>query len=138
MRTILTAKNRPTPTDTVAIRAIRSMPGTLVARTCKSGSATVMTTPMIKLRARISQMFRDLVSLAPIRLPIWLMDCSDPKVNRAIPAMIMTVPTKKDSISPDPTGTKKKQSRLTISAMGSTESTASCNFSESAFLRIKS
>ena len=50
-----------------------------------------------------------------------------------MPAMIIPVPTRKASISPELTGTKKKQSTLTISAMGSTESTASRAFSISTF-----
>ena len=98
----------------------------------------VMTTPMIKLMARMSRMLRDLVSRAPTRLPIWLMDCSEPRVNRAMPAMIMPVPTRKASISPDPTGTKNRHSTLTISAMGKTESTASRSFSTSTFFWINS
>ena len=78
-------------------------------------------------------MFLDLVSRAPTRLPIWVMDCSDPRVNRAMPARIIPVPTRKASISPEPTGTRKRHSTLTISAMGSTESTASRAFSMSTF-----
>ena len=118
-------RKMPTPTDTVRISMVLSMPGTFWARTCRSGSAMVMTTPRTKASTRMSHRRRDLVIFAPTRLPIWVMDSSAPSVNRPMPKISMTAPTRKASISPLPTGTKKKHSTATIRVMGSTESTAS-------------
>ena len=46
------------------------MCGTLEARTWRSGSATVMAMPRMKLSVRMSQSLRDFVILAPVWLPI--------------------------------------------------------------------
>ena len=118
-------KKMPTPTETVRISMVLSMPGTFWASTCRSGSAMVMTRPRIKASTRISHRRRDLVIFAPTKLPIWVMDSSAPRVNNPMPMISMTAPTRKASISPLPMGMKKKHSTATISVMGSTESTAS-------------
>ena len=66
MRTMQSIRKIPTPTETVRIRTVLSISGTLAASTCRSGSATVMATPSKKLTTRISHSLRDLVSLAPM------------------------------------------------------------------------
>ncbi len=66
MRTMQSIRKIPTPTETVRIRMVLSISGTLAASTCRSGSATVMATPSRKLTTKISHSLRDLVSLAPI------------------------------------------------------------------------
>ena len=66
MRTMQSIRKIPTPTETVRIRTVLSISGTLAASTCRSGSATVMATPSRKLTTRISHSLRDLVSLAPM------------------------------------------------------------------------
>ena len=66
MRTMQSIRKIPTPTETVRIRAVLSISGTLAASTCRSGSATVMATPSKKLTTKISHSLRDLVSLAPM------------------------------------------------------------------------
>ena len=66
MRTMHSIRKKPTPTETVRMRAAESISGTLAARTCRSGSATVMATPSAKLTNRMSGSLRDLVSLEPI------------------------------------------------------------------------
>ena len=66
MRTMQSIRKIPTPTETVRIRTVLSISGTLPASTCRSGSATVMATPSRKLTTKISHSLRDLVSLAPM------------------------------------------------------------------------
>ena len=66
MRTMQSIRKIPTPTETVRIRTVLSISGTLAASTCRSGSATVMATPSRKLTTKISHSLRDLVSLAPM------------------------------------------------------------------------
>ena len=66
MRTMQSIRKIPTPTETVRIRTVLSISGTLAASTCRSGSATVMATPSKKLTNKISHSLRDLVSLAPM------------------------------------------------------------------------
>ena len=66
MRTMQSIRKIPTPTETVRIRTVLSISGTLAASTCRSGSATVMATPSKKLTTKISHSLRDLVSLAPM------------------------------------------------------------------------
>ena len=66
MRTMQSIRKIPTPTETVRIRTVLSISGTLAASTCRSGSATVMATPSRKLITKISHSLCDLVSLAPM------------------------------------------------------------------------
>ena len=70
MRSIQITRNRPTPTETVIMSTVVLMCGTLEARTWRSGSATVMAMPRMKLSVRMSQSLRDFVILAPVWLPI--------------------------------------------------------------------
>ena len=83
-------------------------------------------------------MLRDLVSRAPTRLPIWLMDCSEPRVNRANARDDHAGAHQEGQHQPRPYRTKNRHSTLTISAMGKTESTASRSFSTSTFFWINS
>ena len=108
---------------------VPSMSGTLAARTCRSGSATVMATPRPKLTIRISQSLRDLVSFAPMWLPMRVMAISAPRVNRPMPRMRRAEATTKESISPASTGTRKKQMATTMALMGRTDAAASRSFS---------
>ena len=66
IRTMHSSRKKPTPTETVRISTVVSISGTLPASTCKSGSATVMATPRIKLTNRMSGSLRDFVSFAPM------------------------------------------------------------------------
>ena len=122
-------RTRPTPTETVRIRTVLSICGTLAARTCKSGSATVMAAPSRKLTSRMTPRRRLLVSFAPIRLPMRDMDISAPSVNRPIPAMSSSEPIRNASISPASTGTSSRQTTSTIAVTGRTEAAASRSFS---------
>ena len=125
MRSIQMVRKMPTPAETVRISMVLSMPGTFCASTCRSGSAMVIARPKIKASTRISHRRRDLVIFAPTKLPIWVMDSSAPSVNRPMPTISISAPTRKASISPLPTGMKKKHRTATMMVMGSTESTAS-------------
>ena len=66
MRTMHSIRKKPTPTETVRMSTVESMSGTLPASTCRSGSATVMATPRMKLTNRMSGRLRDFVSLEPM------------------------------------------------------------------------
>ena len=136
MRSMLSSRKMPTPTDTVIISTVVSMFGTLAASTCRSGSATVMATPSRKLTVNISHSLRDFVSFAPICVPICVMDTSEPRVKSAMPTISSTEPIRKDSIRSVVTGTKLKHTMVTISVMGRTDATASRNFSVSCFLSL--
>ena len=70
MRSMLIMRNMPTPTDTVAMSTVLSIFGTFVASTCRSGSATVIATPRIKLSSSMRPRLRDFVIFAPMWLPI--------------------------------------------------------------------
>ena len=126
---MLTMRKKPTPTDTVTISTVVSISGVFVASTCRSGSATVIATPSTKLISRISPSFRDLVILAPIWFPICVIDSSEPRVNRAIPTIIIREPIRNESISPLSMGTKNMQRTATINVIGSTDKTDSFIFS---------
>ena len=65
MRSILTTRKKPTPTLTVSISTQVLMCGTLLASTCKSGSAMVIATPSMKLSTMMSPSFFDLVMREP-------------------------------------------------------------------------
>ena len=110
------------------------MAGTFAASTCKSGSATVMITPSRKLRIRIRASLRERVMLAPMCVPICVMDRSEPTVNRPMPMMIMTEPIKNESISALLTGIRNRHSAATISVIGRTDATDSRIFSVIIFL----
>ena len=133
---MLTTRNSPTPTETVMMSTVVSMCGTLPASTVRSGSATVMATPRTKLSERMSGRLRVLVIFAPRWLPMGVMEESDPRVKRPMPAMSITEPSTKASIRSAETGTRNRQSTATMRMMGSVEATASCSFSRSAVLTV--
>ncbi len=134
MRSMQTTRKSPTPTETVMMSTAVFMCGTLEARTCRSGSATVIATPRMKLSARMSQSLRVLVMRAPVWLPICVMDASAPRVKRPIPTMSIMVPSRKASIRSVVTGTKLRHISATMSAMGSTDEMDSFSFSRSIVL----
>ena len=107
---------------TVSINTKLSICGTVSARTCKSGSATVIATPSIKLTTKIKTRFFDFVKEEPIFVPIGVIEISAPKSNKPIPTIIITAPIKKDSKSPDGNGAILKHNKVTITTMGRTES----------------
>ena len=126
---IPTTKKRPTPTETVIISTLVSTLGTLVASTCRSGSAIVTITPRIKLITTISESFFVLVSFAPMLVPIIDIDRSTPILKSPIPAIIMTVPMIKERSRPLSIGIRNKHKAITISDMGRTDFVDSTIFS---------
>ena len=129
IRTMLSIRKRPTPTDTTMISTEDWMPGTLPASTCRSGSATVMAMPRRKLTERISFRLRDRVSCAPMWEPICVMDSSEPTVKSPMPRIRKRAPITKASIRSVSIGTQIRQSTATMVMMGSTEAQASFIFS---------
>ena len=126
---ILTRRNSPTPTDTVTMSTVLSIAGAFVASTCKSGSARVIINPSTKLSRRMSHSLRDFVIFAPMWLPIWVMETSEPMLNSAMPTIIITEPMRNESISPLSIGMKNRHRNATISVIGTTDATDSRIFS---------
>ena len=126
-------RNIPTPAATVTMRTVPSILGTFFARTCRSGSETVIIIPRRKLRSTISRKRRERVSAPPMCDPICVIDTSAPIVNIAIPTMTINAPIKNESMSPLSIGTKKKQRTATISVIGTTDATDSRSFSLKTF-----
>ena len=136
MRSMHIAMNSPTPAPTVTSRTLLLICGTVCARTCRSGSATVMAKP--GRTPRISGIFFVRVSAVPILLPMGVMDCSAPRENSPIPTTSITAPIRKHSSRSGRIGVTMRHSRSTMTAMGSTDSAASTIFSLTAVLFISS
>ena len=134
IRSIHSIRKNPTPTPTVTISTILSICGTDCASTDRSGSDTVTATPRIKLTKRISQSFFDFVRVAPIRLPMTVIEVSAPRVKRPIPTIIITVPIRNARSRLDSIGVTSKHKIATIITIGSTDTSDSLNFSFSAFM----
>ena len=138
IRSIHIAMNNPTPAPTVTSRTLLLICGTVSARTCRSGSATVMAKPSRKLTPRISGIFFVRVSAVPILLPMGVMDCSAPSENSPIPTTSITAPIRKHSSRSGRIGVTIRHSRSTMTAMGSADSAASTIFSLTAVLFFSS
>ena len=111
------------------------MLGIRVANTCKSGSAMVMITPMVKLTRATKRNLRGLVMVAPMSSPIFIMDISAPMVNSPMPNISRTAP-KRNSISvPTGIGEMITLNKNTMMVIGNTEYRASYVVSFS-FFRI--
>lgn len=91
-------RKKPTPIPTVTRRAPLLMWGTVSAKTCRSGSATVTAKPSAKLNMRIIESFLLFVRAVPILLPIGIMEASAPREKNPMPKTTMTVPMRKLSI----------------------------------------
>ena len=79
----------------------------------------------------------DFVSFEPMRLPIWVMELSEPKVKSPSPRIIMTVPMTKESIRSVDMGATVKHRTTTTSATGRTDTNASFSFFDSSLVRTK-
>ena len=105
--------------------------GTCSARTCRSGSATVISAPRTK-HSRIGRAIpfafpRD----APIPCPIGVMERSTPSVNIPIPMIRRNAPKEKRTITPGANGAIVTLSSSTMAVMGRTENRDSLIFSMS-------
>lgn len=97
------------------------MAGTWLARTCRSGSATVMITPIRKLMATMIHTFLERVISLPTASPRGIMDISEPRENSPMPTISRRLPTRKAIMALLDTGVTVKHSSRTMAVMGSTE-----------------
>jgi hypothetical protein len=118
----------PTPTDTVKISTKESIWDTFPDRTCRSGSAIVIMTPIRKLTARMIAIFRDFVSVLPSCWPITTIELSEPYIKMLRPIISRTLPTRKESIASVATGAARKARIQTIIPIGRTELIDSWSF----------
>ena len=68
--------------------------------------------------------------------PMRDMESSAPTEKRPIPKIMCTAPSRKASISPEGTGTKRKLTAATMAVMGRIESMDSCSFSIKSFFCV--
>ena len=136
MRSIARARKSPTPTPTVSSRVAFGMACTLVASTCRSGSARVMAVPRAKLVSKITQSLREAVMALPMCPPMRDMDSSAPTENMPMPRIICTAPSRKASIRPEGMGTNRKHTAATMAVMGRMELMDSCSFSNKSFFCV--
>ena len=132
---IARSKKIPTPTPIVEINKIgRTAFFTCSASTDKSGSATVMSTPITKQTDTRSNRRRDLVRPAPTYVPIGVIARSAPRLKRPIPIIKKIALTVKTICSFSEKVTSGVcETTSTISVMGKTEAKASFNFSKRIF-----
>ena len=112
------------------------MPGTWVASTVRSGSATVTSTPTRKNTAAIRDTRLLRASFRPNASPMGIMAMSAPKVIRPIPTTRSTAPAKNSSNVSRGTGDPVMASSKMIKLTGSTLERASWVFSFSALLMM--
>ena len=114
-------RKTPTPRATDQMITLFSIAGTWPARTCRSGSATVMMTPMRKLMPTMTHTFLERVISLPTASPRGIMDISDPRENRPMPTISSRLPIRNAIIALLDTGVTVKHSSSTMAVMGSTE-----------------
>ena len=103
---------------------------TCSASTERSGSATVMSTPITKHTDTSSGNLRDLVRPEPTCSPIGVMERSAPRLKSAIPTTRNTAQMQKTTSSfNEKSASGVNESSSTISVTGSTEKNASLVFS---------
>ena len=129
IRRSATTRKIPTPVATARMITMLGTAGTCSARTCRSGSDTVMIKPRTKPRITITHSFLERVMLLPTRSPMGVMAISAPRVKNIIPITSITAPIIYSSIMPGEMGTMVKHSASTIMMIGSTALTASFSFS---------
>ena len=126
------ARNPPTPTPMVAIRRV----GSTAARTCsastdRSGSATVMSTPITKHTETSNCRRRDFARPEPTCSPIGVMARSAPRLKSPIPPIRNTAQMPKTiSCLGENWTSGVKDTASTISVTGKTEAKASRNLSQ--------
>ena len=91
-----------------------------MARTCKSGSAMVMITPITKqTRTRMGSRLVFMI-WEPTPSPKGVMDISAPSWKKAMPIISMKAPTRNMAMVPVSMGTMKILSNSTMTVMGTT------------------
>ena len=86
------ARNSPTPTATVMINTMFGTDGTCPARTCRSGSDTVMMTPMRNPVSRTVSSFFILEICTPTPSPSGVIAISAPSWKKPMPTISTTEP----------------------------------------------
>ena len=136
MRTTAITRNSPTPNPTVTVRSVGLTTALICpANTERSGSATVMSTPIRKqTTTRIASRF-DLVRPSPMCRPMGVMARSAPRLKRPIPSASITAQTANTARSSQDRGARGvKETTSTRAATGMTETMASQSFASNAFL----
>ena len=125
MRSRAMTRKTPTPSATDQMMTLLGMDGTCSASTWRSGSATVMSTPMRKLSSTMTEILREEVISLPTYSPRGIMDISEPMVKRAMPRISMMPPTRNAIMALLETGVREKHSRVTMPMMGRTDTSDS-------------
>ena len=92
------ARKKPTPAATVRMSTMSGTAGVCLARTCRSGSATVAMAPMMIHAMTMTGSFFALASCAPTFSPMGIMAISTPRVKNPIPIIRKAAPAR-NSIS---------------------------------------
>lgn len=129
IRKMANTRKIPTPNATANINTRLGTDGTCSASTCKSGSDMVMTKPMMKLTNTTISTFFVLVIIVPVRSPMGVMEISTPTLNKSIPAISSTAPTRNVIRILGGMGAMVKQSSNTMPRMGKTAFRVSLSFS---------
>ena len=109
-----------------------------MARTCRSGSAIVMMTPITKQTIiRIERRFVFMI-WEPTPSPSGVIAISAPSWKNAMPMISMNAPTRNRAMVPVSIGTTKMLSSSTMTVMGRTALTDSSNFSFNFLFKITS
>ena len=120
MRRNDTTKKNPTPAATVKMSTRSGTAGVWRASTCRSGSATVMITPITKQAATMSHSLFERVSCVPTCSPMGIMAMSAPSVKKPMPRMSSAAPARNSISVESSMGTTVMPSASTIRVIGMT------------------
>ena len=129
IRSNAATRKKPTPDATARISTILGTEGTCCASTCRSGSESVITNPMIKPTRITMLSFLLFVIVVPTLSPIGVMERSTPIEKSSIPTIRSTPPIRNAITILGEIGAMVKQSRSTIAMIGNTAFRVSTNFS---------
>ena len=129
-------RNSPTPTPTVAMRRVEFITAsTCPARTERSGSAIVISTPMTKHTESSTMSFLDFVRPEPTCSPIGVIARSAPRLKSPIPRMRNTADMPKTALSIPLSGARGVNERMsTMTVIGKTDMKDSRNFRKTLFI----
>ena len=129
IRTIASARNSPTPIATVKISTILGTEGTCPANTCRSGSDTVIITPIKKPVSSTVSSFCILEICTPTPSPMGVIAISAPSWKNPIPIISINAPVRNITTLPSSIGIKNMLSISTIPVIGNTAASDSLIFS---------
>lgn len=119
----------PTPTATDKMIVESGTPFIWPARTIKSGSATLINTPIIKVITMINKSFLLFTVEEPMCFPIGIRETSTPRLNKVIPNIIIIALTKNNIRLHNGMGAMVKPKTKTIIMIGITDKVDSFSFS---------